>query len=135
MKEQEYKIWSEYEQVKGEIMWQHSLLIDQFNEFRMLIATGRGERAHKPYYEAGKALVKLKHYCIMSGAWDKDLQEVQELIPKIDGWISAKFNYQTLKLMADIEKKIEEWFTKTGFYDIRIMKNDPGMSIKMDKSY
>lgn len=135
-KEKEYTVWSDYEQVKAEIMYQHSLLIDSFNNYRMLAAMKRPERLREPYYTAGKALRKLNHYCILSGAWDKEDKEVKDARNIIDKWMSQDvLSSANLNKMDKIESQLEEWFGKTDFYDIRIMKNNPGNSILHDKSY
>lgn len=134
MKE-EYSVWSDYEAVKQEIMYQHSITIDSFNEYRMQISLGRPERARVPYLTAGKSLNKLRHWCVMSGAWDEE-EELERISKIISHWMNnGRKPVEVIQTMDDMQILFEKWFIKTRFYDIKIMNNDPSKAVLGDKSY
>ena len=131
-----YTTYSDYDTVKQEIMLQHSIAIDAFNEYRMLTALGRHEKLIIPYLQAGKALRKLRHYAKMSGAWDEDTEEGEQLDSAIKNWNNNKTKPEAdIEIMDWLENKFEEYFTQTNFYNLRIMEKHPGSALLKDKSY
>jgi hypothetical protein len=114
-------VWSLYDDIKREILRLYSILYDSFNNYRMLVSTGRHQAAKDHYLTAGKALRKMTTLCVMSGAWPRTPTGLEELRGFNAEWFNNGVETKIVLARLDIiEKNLEEWFTVTHFFDIRV---------------
>lgn len=115
------QVWSLYDDIKREILRLYGVLFDSMNNYRMLIYSGRSKQARDHYLTAGKALRKMIGLCVMSGGWPRSPKGLGELRKINASWFNnGREPLQIINDMDFIEAKLEEYFTATHFFDIRV---------------